>query len=304
MRERDLEQVMRDFYHQRFNLLLCTSIIESGIDVPTANTIIINKADRFGLAQLHQLRGRVGRSHHQAYAYMLSPPLNTMTDDARKRLTAIEQLDTLGAGFALASQDLEIRGAGELLGESQSGMIDQIGYSMYSSFLEQAIASIQRARKKKQGDVVDEAVQHEKAEMNLNIPARFPDNYIPDVHLRLTLYKRIATASSQQQLNELQVEFIDRFGLLPDPAKNLFRVAELAILASQYDIKSIDVGPAGGSLKFLENPRINLDNLMRTVAAKPNEYRFSGAESIQISRAAPDAQQRFDLVEDTLELLA
>ena len=142
MRERELESVMRDFYHQRFNVLLCTTIVESGIDVPTANTIIINKADRFGLAQLHQLRGRVGRSHHQAYAYMLSPPLNTMTEDAKKRLTAIESLDTLGAGFALASQDLEIRGAGELLGESQSGTIDQIGYSMYSSFLELSLIHI------------------------------------------------------------------------------------------------------------------------------------------------------------------
>ena len=303
LRERELEQVMRDFYHQRFNLLLCTTIIESGIDVPTANTIIINKADRFGLAQLHQLRGRVGRSHHQAYAYMLSPPLNSMTEDARKRLTAIEQLDTLGAGFALASQDLEIRGAGELLGESQSGMIDQIGYSMYSSFLEQAIASIQRARKKKRGEDLEEIERHEKAEVNLNIPARFPDDYIPDVHLRLTLYKRIATANSQQQLEELQVEFIDRFGLLPDPAKNLFKIAELALRASKADIKSIDIGPAGGNIKFLENPRINFDNLMRAVATNPKQYRFSGTESIQLSKAMPDAQTRFDLVESVLELL-
>ena len=303
LRERELEQVMRDFYHQRFNILLCTTIIESGIDVPSANTIIINKADRFGLAQLHQLRGRVGRSHHQAYAYMLAPPLNSMTEDARKRLSAIEQLDTLGAGFALASQDLEIRGAGELLGESQSGTIDQIGYSMYSSFLEQAIASIQRARKKKRGEPIDETQQREKVEANLNIPARFPDDYIPDVHLRLTLYKRIATANSQQQLDELQIEFIDRFGLLPDPAKNLFRIAEMSLRASQADIKSIDMGPAGGSIKFLQNPRINFDKLMRTIAANPKEYRFSGTESIQLSRSMPDAQQRFDMLNEIIDLL-
>ena len=303
LRERELEQVMRDFYHQRFNLLLCTTIIESGIDVPTANTIIINKADRFGLAQLHQLRGRVGRSHHQAYAYMLSPPLNNMTEDARKRLTAIEQLDTLGAGFALASQDLEIRGAGELLGESQSGMIDQIGYSMYSSFLEQAIESIHRARARKRGETIADTVAHEKVEINLNIPARFPDAYIPDVHLRLSLYKRIATALTQQQLDELQIEFIDRFGLLPDPAKNLFGIAELALMASRADIKSIDVGPSGGAVKFRQNPRINFDNLMRTIASNPKEFRFSGTESIQMSRAMPEAAERFDLVNEVIELL-
>ncbi len=303
MRERELEQVMRDFYHQRFNILLCTTIIESGIDVPTANTIVINRADRFGLAQLHQLRGRVGRSHHQAYAYMLTPALNSMTDDARKRLIAIEQLDTLGAGFALASQDLEIRGAGELLGESQSGMIDQIGYSLYSSFLDQAIDSIQRARKKKRGEKIDEPVRQNQVEVNLNIPARFPDDYIPDVHLRLTLYKRIATASIQQQLEELQIEFIDRFGLLPDAAKNLFRIAQIKIIASRYDIKSIDIGPAGGAIKFHANPRINLDNLMREVASKPNEFRFSGAESIQLTRATQEPEQRFKLVDDVVALL-
>lgn len=304
MKERELEQVMRDFYHQRFNILLCTTIIESGIDVPTANTIIINRADRFGLAQLHQLRGRVGRSHHQAYAYMLTPSLSAITDDAQKRLSAIEQLDTLGAGFALASQDLEIRGAGELLGESQSGMIDQIGYSLYSSFLDQAISSIQRARKIKRGESVEDSVVHEKVDVNLNIPARFPDHYIPDVHLRLSLYKRIASASTLEQLRELQVEFIDRFGLLPDAAKNLFRVAELSLSAALLDIKSIDVGPAGGSIKFQENPRINFDNLMRAVASNPKEFRFGGTESVQLSRDVPDVDERFELVEQVLELLA
>jgi transcription-repair coupling factor (superfamily II helicase) len=304
MRERELESVMRDFYHQRFNVLLCTTIVESGIDVPTANTIIINKADRFGLAQLHQLRGRVGRSHHQAYAYMLSPPLNAMTDDAKKRLTAIEALDTLGAGFALASQDLEIRGAGELLGESQSGAIDQIGYSMYSSFLEQAIAGIQRARKIKKGEPVSAINIQESVEINLNIPARFPSAYLPDVHLRLTMYKRIASASTNEQLEELQVETIDRFGLLPDAAKNLFEIAELKLRAAEHDIKVLEVGPSGGVIKFVKNPDINIDQLMRAVATNPKEYRFTGAESIQVSRQMPDAEQRFALVKDVFKLIS
>ena len=310
MRERELETVMRDFYHQRFNVLLCTTIVESGIDVPTANTIIINKADRFGLAQLHQLRGRVGRSHHQAYAYMISPPLNTMTEDAKKRLTAIEALDTLGAGFALASQDLEIRGAGELLGESQSGMIDQIGYSMYSAFLEQAIASIQRQRKIKKGELrpTDPEAQanfdvQEKVDINMHIPARFPDDYIPDVHLRLTMYKRIASAATDEQLKELQVETIDRFGLLPDSAKNLFEIAQLKLTAAQRDILSVDVGPSGGNIKFVPNPQINIDRLMRAIASKPNEYRFSGAESVQISRDMPEAEHRFEMINYVFELI-
>jgi transcription-repair coupling factor (superfamily II helicase) len=303
MRERALEGVMRDFYHQRFNVLLCTTIIESGIDVPTANTIVINKADRFGLAQLHQLRGRVGRSHHQAYAYMIAPDLNSMTDDARKRLTAIESLDTLGAGFALASQDLEIRGAGELLGESQSGMIDQIGYSMYSSFLEQAIASIQRARKIKKGEAVDKLNVQEKVDINLNIPARFPDAYLPDVHLRLTMYKRIASVAEEQTLVELQVETIDRFGLLPDAAKNLFKIAELKLLAAKCDVKSLEVGPSGGLVKFNKDPNINIDRLMRAIASKPLEYRFTGAESIQVTRPMPDTQDRINMVEEVFALV-
>ena len=303
MRERELESVMRDFYHQRFNVLLCTTIIESGIDVPTANTIIINKSDRFGLAQLHQLRGRVGRSHHQAYAYMISPPMNAMTDDARKRLTAIESLDTLGAGFALASQDLEIRGAGELLGESQSGMIDQIGYSMYSTFLEQAIASIQRQRKKKRGEKVAPLDVQGKVEINLNVPARFPDAFIPDVHLRLTMYKRIASAISYEQLNELQVETIDRFGLLPDSAKNLFAIAELKLQAAQADIKSIEVGPSGSLIKFVSNPDINIDALMRMIASNPLEYRFIGTESIQVTRDMESEHERFELVSEVLEVV-
>jgi transcription-repair coupling factor (superfamily II helicase) len=302
---------MRDFYHQRFNVLLCTTIIESGIDIPTANTMIINRADRFGLAQLHQLRGRVGRSHHQAYAYMIAPGLNSMTDDAKKRLTAIEALDTLGAGFALASQDLEIRGAGELLGESQSGMIDQIGYSMYSAFLEQAIATITRERRRKRGEkptsanTNDKTHGHlEKVDINLHIPARFPDAYIPDVHLRLTMYKRIASVRDREQLKELQIETIDRFGLLPDAAKNLFEIAELKLQAKHHDVREIEVGPKGGQIKFIENPEINIDNLMRTIATNPLEYRFNGANSIQITRDMLDAAERFALLHEVFKIIA
>lgn len=303
--ERQLETVMRDFYHQRFNVLLCTTIIESGIDVPTANTIIINKADRFGLAQLHQLRGRVGRSHHQAYAYMIAPELNSMTDDARKRLTAIEALDTLGAGFALASQDLEIRGAGELLGESQSGMIDQIGYSMYSNFLEQAIASIQRQQQIKRGEKPTSKTNYaaEKVDINLHIPARFPDSYIPDVHLRLTMYKRIASTIDTEQLHELQIETIDRFGLLPGSAKNLFAIAELKLRSVKHDIKELEIGPRGSRVIFIKNPDINIDKLMREIANNPLEYRFTGAESIQVIREMPNPEDRFQLANEVISLI-
>ncbi len=216
MPERELEQVMFDFYHRRFNLLLCTTIVESGIDVPTANTIIINRADRFGLAQLHQLRGRVGRSHHRAYAYLIAPPKAAMTADAIKRLEAIDSLEDLGAGFTLATHDLEIRGAGELLGDEQSGQIQEIGFSLYMDMLSRAVESL-RAGKEPDLDAAFDA----GVEINLHVPALLPDDYVPDVHLRLILYKRISATQSATELRELQVELIDRFGLLPEPAKNL-----------------------------------------------------------------------------------
>ncbi|MGD8430297.1 MAG: transcription-repair coupling factor, partial [Ectothiorhodospiraceae bacterium] len=222
MRERELERVMLDFYHQRFNVLVCTTIIESGIDVPSANTIVINRADRMGLAQLHQLRGRVGRSHHRAYAYLIAPPKRSMTADAAKRLEAIASLEDLGIGFALASHDLEIRGAGELLGEGQSGQIQEIGFSLYTELLERAVRDLRSGRE----PALDRPLHH-GAEVDLRIPALLPEDYLPDVHSRLVLYKRIANASDRDQLRELQVEMIDRFGLLPEPAKNLFRLTEL-----------------------------------------------------------------------------
>uniref|UniRef100_UPI0032B261E9 transcription-repair coupling factor n=1 Tax=Rheinheimera aquimaris TaxID=412437 RepID=UPI0032B261E9 len=209
MRERELEQIMADFYHQRFNVLLCSTIIETGIDVPTANTIIINRADNFGLAQLHQLRGRVGRSHHQAYAYLLTPPPKRLTKDAEKRLEAIASLEDLGAGFALATHDLEIRGAGELLGDEQSGQIESVGFSLYMDMLEQAVKALKEGREPSL-----DAMLSQQTEMELRIPALLPESYIPDVNLRLSCYKKLASATSVEELDEVQVELIDRFGLL------------------------------------------------------------------------------------------
>ena len=207
MRERELEQVMLDFYHRAHNLLVCTTIIESGIDVPTANTIIIDRADRFGLAQLHQLRGRVGRSHHQAYAYLIAPPREAMTADAAKRLEAIESLEDLGAGFVLATHDLEIRGAGELLGEGQSGQIHEIGFALYLELLERAVAALRAGRVPEL-----EKPLHHGPEVDLHVPALLPETYLPDVHARLVLYKRISGVESEIELDDLQSETIDRFG--------------------------------------------------------------------------------------------
>jgi transcription-repair coupling factor (superfamily II helicase) len=234
---------------------------------------------------------------------MLTPALGSMSDDAQKRLVAIESLDTLGAGFALASQDLEIRGAGELLGESQSGMIDQIGYSLYSTFLEQAIATIQRERKRKRGEKVTVEQEIKRAELNFHIPARFPDAYLPDVHLRLTMYKRISNADDPAQLDELQTECIDRFGLLPDAAKNLFTIAGLKLAATHCDIRRMEVGPSGGEVEFNSEPTINIDALMQHVAKHPREYRFAGTEKIHIQRDMPEAEDRFALAREFLELI-
>lgn len=235
MRERELERVMSDFYHQRFNLLVCSTIIETGIDVPTANTIIIERADKFGLAQLHQLRGRVGRSHHQAYAYMLTPHPKTLTKDAEQRLEAMSTIDNLGAGFALATHDLEIRGAGELLGSEQSGQIESIGFSLYMDLLENAVKALQEGREPS----LDEITQHQ-AEIELRVPALLPDDYLPDVNMRLSFYKRIASSENLQSLNDLKVELIDRFGLLPEATKNLFAITQLRLSAQTLGIKKID----------------------------------------------------------------
>ena len=299
MPERELEQVMLDFYHRRFNVLLCTTIVESGIDVPTANTIIINRADRFGLAQLHQLRGRVGRSHHRAYAYLVAPPRATMTADAIKRLEAIDSLEDLGAGFTLATHDLEIRGAGELLGDVQSGQIQEIGFSLYTELLGRAVESLRA------GDEPDlEAPLHAGADINLHVPALLPDDYVPDVHLRLILYKRISAAETPDELRELQVELIDRFGLLPDATKNLVRLAAIKKTATRLGIEKIDAADRGGYIVFGQDSRIDPLALIRLVQDDSRRYRLQGSHKLQIRAELDDIERRFVTIEDLLERLA
>ena len=298
MPERELEQVMLDFYHRRFNVLLCTTIVESGIDVPTANTIIINRADRFGLAQLHQLRGRVGRSHHRAYAYLLAPPKAVMTADAIKRLEAIDSLEDLGSGFTLATHDLEIRGAGELLGDTQSGQIQEIGFSLYTELLGRAVESLRA------GDEPDlEAPLHAGVDINLHIPALLPDDYVPDVHLRLILYKRISAAESPEQLRELQIELIDRFGLLPDGARNLMRIAAIKKSAARLGIEKIDAADNGGYLVFGPNSRIDPIALVQLVQNDSRRFRLQGSHRLQIKDDLADLDKRFVTIENLLDCL-
>jgi transcription-repair coupling factor (superfamily II helicase) len=299
MRERDLERVMLDFYHRRFNVLVCTTIIETGIDVPTANTIIINRADRFGLAQLHQLRGRVGRSHHRAYAFLVVPPRKLMTSDAVKRLEAIESLEDLGIGFTLATHDLEIRGAGEILGEGQSGQIHEVGYAMYTRLLERAVKAL-RAGNSPQ---LDRPLDH-GAEVDLRAPALIPDDYLPDVHMRLMMYKRIASAQDQGTLDELKVEMIDRFGLLPQAAKNLFEVTAVKLKASPLGVTKVDVGQSGGRGVF--GPQANLDpaKVIRLVQGEPERYRLDGADKLRLSMDLPEIEDRVKAINVLLDALS
>ena len=298
MPERELEQVMLDFYHRRFNLLLCTTIIESGIDVPTANTIIINRADRFGLAQLHQLRGRVGRSHHRAYAYLVAPPRSTMTADAIKRLEAIDSLEDLGSGFTLATHDLEIRGAGELLGDTQSGQIHEIGFSLYTELLSRTIEAMKAGDEPELDKPLNAGV-----DINLHIPALLPDDYVPDVHLRLILYKRIASATSASQLRDLQVELIDRFGLLPVAARTLMRIAEIKLRAKVLGIEKIDVGDSGGYLLFNDHPDIDPMTIVRLVQNEGHIYRMRGAHRLQFDGELSDVENRFSTLHALLQRL-
>ncbi len=299
MRERELEQVMLDFYHRRFNLLVCTTIIETGIDVPSANTIVINRADRFGLAQLHQLRGRVGRSHHRAYAYLVVPPRKLMTADAIKRLEAIESLEDLGIGFSLATHDLEIRGAGELLGEGQSGQIQEVGYSLYTEMLERAV----KALKAGQSPELDRPLEH-GAEIDVRAPALIPEDYLPDVHMRLIMYKRIASARSLDELRELQVEMIDRFGLLPEATKTLFRITELKFRATAIGIRKIDLGEHGGQVVFNEKPSVDPGVVIRLIQNEPRTYKLLGTDRLRLTMELPDKEARIRALESLLETLA
>lgn len=298
MAERELESVMLDFHKQRFNVLLCTTIIESGIDIPNANTIIMNRADKFGLAQLHQLRGRVGRSHHRAYAYLVVPDKRSITADAQKRLEAIASMDELGAGFTLATHDLEIRGAGELLGEDQSGQMAEVGFSLYTELLERAVRSI------RQGKLPDvDSTESRGAEVELHIPALIPDDYLPDVHTRLTLYKRISGARSVDELREFQVEMIDRFGLLPDAAKHLFAVAELKLAATELGIRKLDLGEKGGRLQFVERPNVDPMSIIKMIQGQPKLYQMDGPDKLKIKLDLPDAVARLAAAKGLLTLL-
>lgn len=290
MREHQLEFIMRDFYHLRSNILVCTTIIESGIDIPTANTIIIDRADKFGLAQLHQLRGRVGRSHHQAYAYLLIPPPTLLTPDAKKRLEVIAAMEDLGSGFMLATHDLEIRGAGELLGEEQSGEIQSIGFNLYMDLLERAIKTL------KAGKSLDLVESLEKPlEIDLQIPALIPEKYLADVNARLVLYKRIANASALEDLTELQVEMVDRFGPLPEATKNLFKIGEIRLAAQKLGVHKITLGTQKGNIEFVAQPNIDAGAIIKLVQKEAATYKIKKSNQLEfvLKEATPSFKIAF-----------
>lgn len=299
MRERELERVMNDFHHQRFNVLVCTTIIETGIDIATANTIIIERADHFGLAQLHQLRGRVGRSHHQAYAWLLTPHSKNMSGDAHKRLEAIAALEDLGAGFALATHDLEIRGAGELLGEEQSGQMETIGFSLYMELLENAVKALKEGREPSL-----EALNHHQTDIELRIPALLPDDLIPNVNIRLSFYKRIASAENETELKEIKIELIDRFGRLPDAAHHLLDLAVLRLAAQKLGVRRIEGNEKGGFIEFAEGNRVDPSWLIRLLQQEPQYWRLDGPTRIKFMRNLSEPGQRKQWVEKLIEQLA
>ncbi len=291
MRERELERVMNDFHHQRFNVLVCTTIIETGIDIPTANTIIIERADHFGLAQLHQLRGRVGRSHHQAYAWLLTPHPKAMTTDAQKRLEAIASLEDLGAGFALATHDLEIRGAGELLGEGQSGQMETIGFSLYMELLENAVDALKEGREPSLEDLTSQ-----QTEVELRMPSLLPEDFIPDVNTRLSFYKRIASAKKPGELDEIKVELIDRFGLLPDAARNLLDIARLRQLAQKMGIRKIEAHDKGGVIEFAEKNHVDPVWLIGLLQKSPQHFRLDGPTRLKFFQDLNERKTRMEWV--------
>ena len=291
MPERDLEQVMLEFYHQRFSILVCTTIIENGIDIPSANTIIINRADKLGLSQLHQIRGRVGRSRHRAYAYLITPPRAAITEDAVKRLDAIEALEDLGAGFTVATHDLEIRGAGELLGAEQSGQIHEIGFSLYNQLLARTVAAL------KAGEIPSPDLPPDHGtEVDLGVPALLPENYVPDVHARLILYKRIANAKNMDDLDDLEAELVDRFGLLPEYTKNLFQVTQLKLIAKNFDVTRIQAGNTIVHLSFAKSPNIDITKLLALVQSEPATYKLGSAEKLTVYAEMNNVQERLDTV--------
>ncbi|NHZ65775.1 transcription-repair coupling factor [Massilia genomosp. 1] len=297
MHERDLEKVMRDFVAQRYNILLCTTIIETGIDVPTANTIIMHRADKFGLAQLHQLRGRVGRSHHQAYAYLLVTDVSSLTKQAQRRLDAIQQMEELGSGFFLAMHDLEIRGAGEVLGENQSGEMLEIGFQLYSDMLNEAVRSLKAG---KEPDLA--APLATTTEINLHVPALLPADFCGDVHERLSIYKRLANCSAQEKIDDMQEELIDRFGKLPDPVKALIETHRLRIAAKTVGIIKIDAHGEAASLQFMVNPPIDSMRII-TLIQKNRHIKLAGQDKLKITASMPDLAARVTQLKQTIKQL-
>ena len=297
MHERDLEKVMRDFVAQRHNILLCTTIIETGIDVPTANTIIMHRADKFGLAQLHQLRGRVGRSHHQAYAYLLVHDVQGLTKQANRRLEAIQQMEELGSGFYLAMHDLEIRGAGEVLGDNQSGEMHEIGFQMYSDMLNEAVRSLKNG---KEPDLA--APLSSTTEINLHIPALLPNDFCGDVHERLSIYKRLANCSKASAIDDMQEEMIDRFGKLPEQVQSLLETHRLRVAAKPLGIIKIDVHGEAASLQFEPQPPIDAMRIIELVQ-KNKHIRLNGQDKLRITANMPDLASRVAQIKSTLKAL-
>ncbi len=300
MHERELERIMAEFYHRHSNVLVCSTIIESGIDIPTANTIIIHRADKFGLAQLHQLRGRVGRSHHQAYAYLLTPPKKSMTADAVKRLDAIASLDQLGIGFTLATHDLEIRGAGEMLGVEQSGNMHEIGFTLYMELLSRAVDALRNG----QEPDMEKSLLHHRSEIDLHLSALIPENYLYDVELRLQFYKRIANAKNIAELDDIQVTMIDRFGLLPPPLKQLFAITELKLQADQLGINKVEANEKSGKFEFGDAPKVKPETIIRLIQTPASTLRLDGPTRLRFTLPLHDAKERIVLVRQLLEKLA
>ncbi|ENU37229.1 transcription-repair coupling factor [Acinetobacter parvus] len=298
MRERELEQVMQQFYHKEYNVLVCSTIIETGIDVPNANTILIERADKLGLAQLHQLRGRVGRSHHQAYAYLLVPSIKGLKGDAEKRLDAIQRASTLGAGFMLATEDLEIRGAGELLGEQQSGSMQAIGYSLYMEMLEKATKAIQKGKTPN-----FDAPLSLTAEINLHMPALIPDDYLGDVHQRLLFYKRISNTDTQEKLDHIRMELIDRFGIPPQPVKQLFSVHQIRLRAEQLGITKVDINSNGGYIEFSPDTPVQAMSIIQMMQKHPTYFRMDGGQRLKVMVMLQDAEKRIQFIADLLNSL-
>lgn len=301
MKERELEQIMQSFYHKKHNVLVCTTIIETGIDIPNANTIIINRADKFGLAQLHQLRGRVGRSHHQAYCYLLVPSIKGLTTDAQKRLDAISRANTLGAGFMLASEDLEIRGAGELLGKNQSGNMQAVGFNLYMDMLNRATKAIKAG---KQPDL--NTPLSLTSDINLHLSALIPEDYLGDVHQRLLFYKKIANAEDYDSLISIRSEMLDRFGSLPEPTKNLFAIHQLRLMAEPLAISKIDGNERAVTLEFSPDTPVEAITIIQLIQSNPKKFKMNGATGLKMmdDKALATPEGRIEAVKSLLEQLA